>query len=269
MGKTKQPCILILLPEYKDPQNVTTAKFLELETEPSDASVGEWIAKLSQFIDFFSDEECVLAYNNDNLNACLFLLDTLPEQYPSRSEQLLEMLQDEYDIASRNKVFEDESKAGAVLESDKITRSSKYKIGDTKIQVKPLDIKQVFDWLCQNRHPKRIVLLNPKHGDENTGGHRYNDGKPVSQFTGNKDDADELLQKAIGVPEWGRLFAYDDNNDCYVDFMSNDKKVDLSKKERPYHIFPIDIATMMNIKYITRIRKKLALVGQGNYSPKR
>lgn len=269
MRKTKQPCIIILLPEYKDPQNTTTAKFLELETEPSDVSVGEWIAKLGQFIDFFSDEECVLAYNNNNLNACLFLLDTLPEQYPSRSQQLLEMLQDEYDIASRNKVFGDESKTGAVLESDRITNTSKYKIGDTKIQVKPLDIKQVFDWLCKNRHPQRVVLLNPKHGDENKGAHPDNDGEPVSQFTGSKETANELLQKAIGVPEWGRLFAYDDNKECYVDLMSNDKKVDLSKEERPYHIFPIDISTMMNIKNITRIRKKLALVGQGSYTPKK
>ncbi len=257
----------MFFPEYKDDSNKTTNHILETDILPNSSKVFDWINKLIGFIDFFSDEECNLLIDSMNAEACNYLFKTLPEEYPSYAQRFRGLMKNKEDVRKYPSVLNDASILGAIHISD--IKAKSIDILSNKIQAIPLDLKNAFDWLCKNRHPKRIVVLNPKHGDENTGGHRFNDGKPVSQFTGNKDDADELLQKAIGVPEWGRLFAYDAQNDCYVDFMSNDKKVDLSKTERPYHIFPIDIATMMNIKNITRIRKKLALVGQGNYSPKR
>lgn len=81
--------------------------------------------------------------------------------------------------------------------------------------------KELHQWLIENHCPEKVYHYNPKHGDDNhqsqivydkNGSHR------AAQLLTNKDDTQNLLNRAVGRNKEDELWFFDDKNQKYIYF---------------------------------------------------
>ncbi|NJN77794.1 MAG: hypothetical protein HC803_05230 [Saprospiraceae bacterium] len=92
--------------------------------------------------------------------------------------------------------------------------------------------KELKEWLKLNREP-RVFRLNPKHGEYGKG-MKHNKGEVVSPLLGSSDEAQQVLDKAIGDRGNSyKLYYWDEKYKHYIMFM------DEKTEDNIYHGFHI------------------------------
>lgn len=102
---------------------------------------------------------------------------------------------------------------------------------EVKLDVRYADIKSIMEWYETNRIPQRIFNLNPKHGENGKGAHPSHDGKKVSILMCGKDEAKNMLVKAIGTDS-RVLYFFDKVYKKYIEFKRESDNI--------YHGFHLD-----------------------------
>lgn len=102
---------------------------------------------------------------------------------------------------------------------------------EVELDVKTADIKSVSKWYETNRKPQRRFHLSPKHGENGKGAHPDNKGEKVSVLMCSRDEAEDMLLKAMGT-EPRTLFFFDAVHQQYIEFKRESDHV--------YHGFHLD-----------------------------
>jgi len=119
----------------------------------------------------------------------------------------------------------------------------------TLLEKSSLAIKELARWFEQNRKPKRIFNLNPKHGENGKGAYSSNKGDKVSLLLCSREKAAMLLNKAIGENlECRVLFFKDVDKDRYIEFRSERANI--------YHAFHLETEEAER-RIPMQIRKKI------------
>lgn len=280
--------IAIVLPEYDDSGNISTSFDWKLTELPDEISLNNLIKGIVSFVDFYKDEECKLIYDSKNIEAFAFVLKTLPECYPN-SERALRLclknienwrknrvssvddifflnrveIKDETrtEIAARMGVNPDNEYIITIYYPDfKAKKWSLKKDGKTySIESLPMSIKAVFDWLSKHRHPQRVYNWNEKHGEFDKGAHPDNKGNLVSVLMGSREEAAEIMPKAIGIPYYDEIYCFDNKYKKYMEYKAECKYSNLQPDDdiRKYHSYHIDDDSQVP----KRVKEKLSLIG--------
>lgn len=82
----------------------------------------------------------------------------------------------------------------------------------------PLNLYAMYEWMSEHREPQRIYLWNAKHGEygKHLMSHR---GENVSPLLSSKEEAAVLLPYAIGLRSIRKLYAFDYSKDLFEEFM--------------------------------------------------
>lgn len=263
--------IALMFPEYRDNGNPGTSKVWATDELYDDETIGKQIKNTGIFVDFFKDENCSMIYDADNIRAYLYVVNTIPECYPSRAQQLRTILKGVENwrnnrISSENTEYiihyetvKDEirteiaeralanSADSFLITSSLVDRGGKVwnlEINDTSVSVKAqqMFIPQVFEWLSKHHKPLRIYEWNEKHGENGKCAHPDNKGDEVSVLLCSKEHAAELLDGAIGEPMYDCLYCFDAEYGKYMEYKAGCKSENLASGtiERKYHSFHID-----------------------------
>lgn len=277
--------IALIFPEYDDKENVITSHDWKMDCMFDKTAFIQFINHLHNFVDFFKDEECTLIYDSKNLDAFTFFLKVLPDCYPYPAHRILmaelknqrnlinwrknriSSETDEYklyfsvitdeirtEIAARQETNPNDDYLIAVhitnykAKTWKLSKDSKT----YPIESLPMSIKEVFEWLATHRHPKREYHWNPKHGEFGKGAHKDNKGLTVSVLMGSREEAADIMPKAIGEHPYSTLHYYDNKYYKYMEY----KQESTDEDKRVYHSFHIDDETRVP----QRVKDKLALI---------
>lgn len=263
--------IVLMFPEYNDKSNPGTSNDWTTDELYDDKALGEQIKEVNALKDFFWDEECQIEFDSKNVHAYLFVVDTLPEYYPSRTKQMITALKglkdwrryrvsseteafnlhhktikDEIrtEIASRKKSSPQNSFIIATNRFGKVCKCWELKKGDESFTVKsvPMFIPDVFDWLSKHQKPQRVYEWNEKHGEYGKGAHKDNKGDVVSVLLCSREHAAELLPIAIGEPNYDFLHCYDPEYNQYMEYKAGCKYANLQPdaRERTYHSYHVN-----------------------------
>ncbi|WP_338158433.1 hypothetical protein [uncultured Phocaeicola sp.] len=102
---------------------------------------------------------------------------------------------------------------------------------ELELEVRKADFKSVSKWYEANRKPQRVFNLNPKHGENGKGAHPGNKGEKVSVLMCSRDEAKNMLLKAIGA-DLRVLYFFDQTHNRYIEFKR--------ESENTYHGFHLD-----------------------------
>lgn len=280
--------MFLLLPEYPDEENVTTAEVFQHQELPDVEAVDAWLKQLVAFLDFFKEEACSLVYDAQNLKSCLYVLDTLRGSYPNRSLELLSALSpyadwrrarvsdsaQEYEIYHtrvrdevRTEIAERHFSGSQdeclvvvhiphfMSKTWEVTKAAQT----VRVDSVPMDIRDAFEWLVEHRCPMRIYNWNPKHGEHGVGAHPANKGDKVSLLLCSKEHAEQLLQRALGTQGWDCLWTYDADHQRFMEFPAETKATQLPQDvaQRQYHSYHIE-----NSEGIPKeVLRRLGLIG--------
>lgn len=278
--------ITLILPEYDDISNEFTSHDWKQNLIYDEDSLKSIVEEIKKFADFYKDEECSLMFDSKNIKASMFLPSERPKFYLDATRKLKLILNnvdyfklgdwreyrissetDEYtlyyspckdeirtEIAARQETNPNDDYLIAVHITNykaKIWKLSK----DSKtypIESLPMSIKEVFEWLATHRHPKREYHWNPKHGEFGKGAHKDNKGLTVSGLMGSREEAADIMPKAIGEHPYSTLHCYDNKYYKYMEY----KQESTDEDKRVYHSFHIDDETRVS----QRVKDKLALI---------
>ena len=126
------------------------------------------------------------------------------------------------------------------------------------IESLPMAIKNVFDWLSKHRHPQRSYNWNEKHGECGKGAHPDNKGNLVSVLLCSRKEAEEIMQKAIGIPYYDEIYCFDNKYNKYMEYKAECKYSNLQFDNdiRKYHSYHIDDDSAIP----KRVKEKLSLI---------
>lgn len=107
-----------------------------------------------------------------------------------------------------------------------VTQQGKLHIvrtGNRHLTLQSVDnIKNMHNWISQNRFPCRKYVYNAKHGDAyhtaQTFVDRHGNLNCAAQLLTDTQSTKEFLQKAVGDAEEGTLWYYDESNECCIYF---------------------------------------------------
>lgn len=282
--------IALILPEYEDVGNNATASDWVTSDLPDDKSMGDFIKKISDFADFFCDEECGLIYDAKNVLAFTYGMRVLPECYPNRVRSLRIALKHfENWRANRTSAEEQEySLRGSGIKDEMRTEiASRMALNSENcylltiglpdfaakewmlsqggnnycIDSTPLSIKEAFEWMSLHRFPRRVYNWNPKHGENGKGPHPEHDGEKVSVLLCSREHAGQIMQKAIGIPFYDCLYCYDTEFSKYMEYKAECKHEHLpvDAVTRNYHSYHLDSDNDIP----NRVKKKLEVLIRG------
>ena len=89
---------------------------------------------------------------------------------------------------------------------------------DMTIDVRKLDEKAIAEWYAGNRRPTRKFEANPKHGQDGVGAHPHSKGNKVSKLECSPEEAQQLLNSAVGKAKDKSLYNYDSHKKKYIEF---------------------------------------------------
>jgi len=241
--------LFFLLPEYKDKAN-TTHFFLETERLMSDEELAVYMRKLKIVVMYMKDEEVSCFYDNQNIQAFLYPITIMPDEYPAKRryqmefmERYLECWRDNEEVCDDDRFFYrgTETKDNTLCEIAKRqynNRKNRYIVvshealntmtGDSeKLEVRCNGRKKVFravradvnvllPWLrCKGVIIRKYHPNTAKHGDSGLGGSQASDASPL--LCSNKK-AKKMMGKALKV---GReLFFFDKDHELYIRYMN-------------------------------------------------
>lgn len=278
--------IAIILPEYEDEGNVITSDDWKREYLLDDTKMGERIKRLAEFVDFFSDENCLMIYDNKNISAFAYVLRTMPDCYPSRESQLrtalnkaanwrspanrkssekdeytigMKKLQDETRCELATRKAEDCKNSCLIVAHIPSFKSKTWKLSkdgeEYEIDSCQLEISEVFDWISRHQKPERTYNWNSKHGENGLGAHKEHARKEVSVLLCSREHANELLPKAIGLQGWDYLYSFDPDYGKFMEYKAECKYIHLhpNASDRKYHSYHLNSAEYIPKRIMEKI----------------
>lgn len=284
--------IALILPEVDSPENELTSNAWAncfFYDENKLLSIVEYI---NAFVEFYKDEECCLMFDSKNLKAFTFLPQEQPKYNFSSLRKLRSLLYnvenfkcgdwrtnrissncDKYnlfhceindevrtEIAARmDRHPDDDFLIVTYIPDFKAKKWTLKKDGKTyPIESLPMSIKAVFEWLSNHRHPQRVYNWNEKHGEFGKGSHPDNKGNPVSVLKGSREEAAEIMPKAIGIPYYDEIYCFDNKYNKYMEYKAECKYSNLQPGNdiRKYHSYHIDDDSEIP----KRVKDKLSLI---------
>lgn len=279
--------LALIFPEYDAADNIATANDWKRNDLPDDETLGKFLKDLHAYVDFYRDEECDLLFDSRNALAFMYCLNVLHDCYPSREREFrlaLKNLEDwrkhrvsspTVEYTSCGTVLKDEMRAEIASRMSNSSNDSyllvvhipgyvakRWELSDGvnayAIDSLPLAIKSTFEWLSAHHHPQRCYNWNRKHGENGKGAFSSNKGDEVSVLLCSRDHAEEILQKAIGVPKYDTLYCFDFKYGKYMVFKAECKYEHLPEDatSRSYHSYHADNDTTIP----NRVKQKLDIL---------
>lgn len=251
----------LLLPKYEDVEEQPEyIKSTNIMTEDEFLKV---INKIDDIYMLISNENYKGYYDAENVSAFLYPAKTLKKSYPNTITRM-RMVMNKWgenwrtqkvqkdtvkymyycipikddtlcEMTERKFVSKDES-TFLLINYDAFSCASETIItkrnqDEVKLNVRNADIKNISKWYETNRKPQRIFNLNPKHGENGKGAHPGNKGEKVSVLMCNKEEAKNMLLKAIGS-DLRVLYFFDQVHNQFIEFKR--------ESENTYHGFHLD-----------------------------
>ncbi|RHP65411.1 hypothetical protein [Bacteroides sp. OF04-15BH] len=253
--------LFLLLPKYEDVEEQPEyIKSTNIMTENEFLKV---INKIDEICMLISNENYKGYYDAENVSAFLYPAKTLKKSYPNTITRM-RMVMNKWgenwrtqkvqkdtvkymyycipikddtlcEMTERKFVSKDES-TFLLINYDAFSCASETIIikrnqDEVKLNVRNADIKNISKWYETNRKPQRIFNLNPKHGENGKGAHPGNKGEKVSVLMCNKEEAKNMLLKAIGT-DLRVLYFFDQVHNQFIEFKR--------ESENTYHGFHLD-----------------------------
>lgn len=252
--------LFFLLPEYRDKDN-TTQFFLETERLMSDEELAAYMRRLKAVVMYMNDEEVSCFYDNQNLQAFLYPITIMPDEYPDKRryqmefmERFLERWRDSKELCNDDRFFY----RGTITKDNTLCEIAKRQYnnrrncyivvshealntmtGDSeKLEVKcngrkkvfravKADINVLLPWLrCKGVIIRKYHPNTAKHGESGLGGSRALDASPL--LCSNMK-AKKMMGKALKVGK--ELFFFDKDHELYIRFMNGGNNT-----FHPFHI---------------------------------
>lgn len=117
------------------------------------------------------------------------------------------------------------------------------------------NVKEIDEWLTENRKT-RTFNLSPKHGENGKRAHPSNKGEEVSILECSKEEAQKLLENAIGDVriDKKRLYNYDATRDNYILFYYEGENP--QNQYHGFHISKKDAAQKIPNTMLKRLNEK-------------
>lgn len=253
--------LFLLLPKYEE---VTEQPdYIQSKGVMTEDEILKVVESIEEICSFIANENYKGYYDADNVYAFLYSVKILEECYP-KTMTLMRRVMSKWgenwrmqkiqkdtetymyyclpikddtlcEITERKSVSADASTFLLVnLDAFKCSTEfirTKRNQNEIELDVINFDIKSLSKWFEVNRKPQRIFNLNPKHGENGRGAHPSNNGYKVSVLMCSKEEAKQMLYKAIG-DDLKTLYYFDQKNQQYIEFKC--------EKECVYHGFHLD-----------------------------
>lgn len=253
--------LFLLLPRYEEVGG--QPEYIRIKGVMTEDEILKVIEDINEICKYIANENYEGYYDADNVSAFLYPVDTMEECYPNiktrmrmamhnwgedwRTQKVQRNTENYmcYDLpikddtlcemAERKFVSTDGSEFLLVNQeafSDSV-KAIQVKRNQTelKLEVSQADFKSVSEWFQNHRKPQRIFNLNPKHGENGKGAHPGNKGEKVSVLMCNKEEAKNMLLKAIGT-DLRVLYFFDQVHNQFIEFKR--------ESENTYHGFHLD-----------------------------
>lgn len=254
--------LFLLLPRYEEVEGQPEyVKCINVMPKDEILNIINSIDKICRFI---SIENYVGYYDADNISAFLYPVEALEECYPNIETRMRKVManwgenwrakkvqRDTESYVYQSRPIKDDTlceiaeRKAVSIDGSAFLLVNQNAISDTPasiqvtrnqteldLEVRKADFKAVSEWFQNHRKPQRIFNLNPKHGENGKGAHPKHDNKKVSVLKCNKEDAKNLLHKAIGN-DLRNLFFFDKVYNQYIEFKR--------ESENTYHGFHLDV----------------------------
>lgn len=253
--------LFLLLPRYEDVEG--QPEYIKSKGVMSENEILKVIENIYEICKLIENENYEGYYDAENVSAFLYPVDTMEECYPNiktrmrmamskwgvnlrvqkvqkdtvnymyycipiKDDTLCEMTERKFVSTDGNTFLLINYDAFSCV-SETIT--TKRNQDEVKLDVRNADIKSISEWYEINRKPQRIFNLNPKHGENGKGAHPGNKGEKVSVLMCSRDEAKNMLLKAIGS-DLRILYFFDQIHNQYIEFKR--------ESENTYHGFHLD-----------------------------
>lgn len=208
----------------------------------------DYIRKIAQMNDFFHHEAFLGYYDSQNVVAFTYPIEAMEDCYPGKKTYLRTVLKEWENWRDNSSQYKEDQFYfyASLISDDTLCEMSKRKKlnpnnalllinhqafpcsesdisiscnrEDTVIPVCKIVIREIAEWFSQYRKPQRNYNWSSKHGEFGKGAHPSNKGDEVSVLLGSRNEAKELLKKAIGLQPQGTLFYYDNKYEHYMEF---------------------------------------------------
>lgn len=254
--------LFLLLPKYQESQDDQSPYLCSFELkEPDD--IQSFLRIIEDINDFFTHENYQNYYDSDNVKAFAYPLNELEDCYPDQTTYLRSLLRS-WENWRESSLQEEEDSfcfSDLPISNDTLCEIAKRKTTNSqntyllvnhsalnhtkaiivicnknKIQIDQCggSIKHISQWFETNRKPTRTFHLNPKHGENGIGAYHKNKGEEVSILLCSKQEAEIMLQKALGTFNAPTLYYYDEVNQKYIEYKFE------NTPNNSYHAFHID-----------------------------
>ena len=248
----------ILLPHITS--SVSNPFYLKVYQTVSPESIKAIVASLMDIGQFFDYEDYETFYDGTELSAIVKLLDQT-DDYLGLSALLLDAVKNcenwRDDVRQGDETYKYKGKSitgdtlceiAARCNADGrstygILNKGEFSSNTDEIAVSRFDktfrfsclemnVREMTRWLETNRRPERQYHWNKKHGENGVGAQSQQKGNPVSILYCSREEASEMLNKAVGILGDRRLFWYDSKRRRYMVFMW--------ERESCYHSFHVE-----------------------------
>lgn len=253
--------LFLLLPKYEEVEG--QPGYIRTKGVMTEDEILKVIENINEICRFIANENYEGYYDVDNVSSFLYPVETMEECYPNirtRMRMVMSRWGENWRIQKVQKDTENYMCHGLPIKDDTLCEMAERQsvatdgsvfllvnqdaFSDTvkTIQVKrnqkelvlevsKADFKSVLKWYETNRKPQRIFNLNPKHGENGKGAHPGNKGEKVSILMCSKEEAKNMLLKAIGV-DLRVLYFFDQVHNQYIEFKC--------ESENTFHGFHLD-----------------------------
>lgn len=246
--------LFLLLKEYTDAEQMPSAPYINGGIRIDESEWLQHCKRLIDAIDFFRYEKCDRFYDINNIRKFAYPFDLLKDYYedrdefPGDSESIIAQIASRgfvdwreesenddqqyffYDTNVTDDTFGEMArnirldKAVVLLNLDAVSYPSPINLsfanGNCIVSIEYVDsIKGLHRWFSENRKPQRVFVYSSKHGDFY---HKSElipgTGRKASQLKCLQEEAQKLLEQAVGNDIKSSLWFYDAKYQKYIYF---------------------------------------------------
>lgn len=253
--------LFLLLPKYEEVEG--QPDYIRTKGVMTEDEILKVIENINEICRFIANENYEGYYDADNVSAFLYPVEAMEECYPNintrmriimskwgenwRTQRLqkdtesymyycLLIKNDTLCEMTERKTISADGSTFLLVNYEALSCSTgairtKRNQDDVDLDVRKADISSISEWYENNRKPQRIFNLNPKHGENGKGAYPSNNGEKVSVLMCSRDEAKNMLSKAIG-PNLKVLYFFDKKHNQYIEFKRENDNI--------YHGFHLD-----------------------------
>lgn len=253
--------LFLLLPRYKEVTG-QPGYISSIDIMP-EAEIKRVIKTLDEICLYIENENCEGYYDAENVTAFLYPIEVAEDCYPNvitRMRMIMNKWGENWRTQKEQKDTESYMYFCLPIKDDTLCEITERKIvsednnsfllvnlnafpcasdiicvkrGQTEIRldVRMADVRGISLWFATNRKPQRGFNPNPKHGENGKGAHPSNKGNKVSILMCSKEEAEQMLHKAVGT-DLRTLYYFDRKYNQYIEFKC--------ECENTYHAFHLD-----------------------------